>query len=64
MRSFLPLVGVEHVRAGLERARVDPEEGELAHERVGGDLEGERRERLVVVDRAQHLVAGARVHGR
>ena len=32
---------------------VDPEEGQLADERVGGDLEGERREGLVVVDRAQ-----------
>ena len=59
---LLALDGVEHVRAGLERAGVDPEEGQLADERVGGDLEGERRERLVVVDRAHDLVAGARVH--
>ena len=58
---LLALDGVEHVRAGLERARVDPEEGELAHERVGRDLERERRERLVVIDRAHDLVAGARV---
>ena len=45
---LLALDRVEDVRAGLERARVDPEEGELAHERVGGDLEGERGEGLVV----------------
>ena len=43
---LLALDRVQHVRAGLERARVDAEEGELAHERVGRDLEGERRERL------------------
>ena len=42
----LVLDRVVDVRAGLERARVDPEEGELADERVGGDLEGEGAERL------------------
>ena len=44
----LVLGRVEDVRAGLERARVDPEEGQLADERVGGDLEGQRAERLGV----------------
>ena len=55
------LDGVEHVRAGLERARVDAEEGQLADERVGGDLEGERGEGLGVVDGAHDFLAGARV---
>ena len=47
------LAGVVDVRAGLERARVDAEEGQLADEGVGGDLEGQGGEGLVVVDRAQ-----------
>ena len=42
----LALGRVEDVRAGLERPRVDPEEGELADERVRGDLEGESAERF------------------
>ena len=46
---------VEHARAGLELARVDAEVGQLADERVGHDLEGERGERLGVVG-----VAGGR----
>ena len=58
---LLALGGVEDVRAGLERAGVDPEERQLADERVGGDLERERAERLVVVDRADDLRAGLRV---
>ena len=49
MRSVRPVVDVEHARARLELARVDAEVGELADERVGHDLEGERRERLAVV---------------
>ena len=57
----LALRRVEDVRAGLERARVDPEERELADERVGRDLEGERAERLAVVRRPDDLVAAARV---
>ena len=56
---LLVLGGVEDVGAGLEGARVDPEEGELAHERVGGDLEGERRERRVV-DLAQRCSSPVR----
>ncbi len=58
---LLALGRVEHVRAGLERARVDPEEGELADERVGRDLEREGAERLAVVRGADDLVAGLRV---
>ena len=50
---LLALRAVEHVRAGLERARVDPEEREVADERVGRDLEHEARQGLLVVDRAE-----------
>ena len=49
MRSVLPLRRVEHRGARLDVARVDAEEGQLADERVGHDLEDQRRERLVVV---------------
>src|SRR4051794_37156119 len=42
-------VDVEDARAGLELAGVDAEVGELADERVGGDLEGQGGERRVVV---------------
>ena len=52
MRSFLPLVGVQHVRAGLEGAGIDAEERELADERVGGDLEREGAEVGAVVGAA------------
>ena len=58
---LLALARVEDVRAGLERARVDPEEGELADERVGRDLEGQRAERLAVRRRADDVGAGPRV---
>ena len=43
MRSLLALGRVQHIRAGLELARVDAEVGQLAHERVGHDLEDQRR---------------------
>ena len=39
---------VQHAVAGLDLAGVDAEVGELADVRVGHDLEGQRRERLVV----------------
>ena len=58
---LLALGRVHDVRAGLERARVDPEERELADERVGRDLEGQRAERLAVVRGADDLGAGPRV---
>ena len=44
---LLALGRVEHVRAGLQGARIDAEERELADERVGRDLERERGEVLV-----------------
>ena len=40
---LLALGRVHHIGAGLELARVDPEERQLADERVGGDLEGQAR---------------------
>src|SRR3954470_10331010 len=46
-------VDVEDARARLELARVHAEVGELADERVGSDLERERRERRVVVRRTR-----------
>ena len=58
---LVALRAVEHVRAGLERARVDPEERELADERVGDDLEGQGRERRVGIGLEGHVFAGARV---
>ncbi len=39
---------LQHGVAGLELPGVHADEGELADERVGHDLEGQRRERLVV----------------
>ena len=39
---------VDHGRAGLELARVDPDVDQLAEVRVGGDLVGQAGERLVV----------------
>ena len=50
-----PAADVEHARARLEMAGVDAEVGELADVGVGGDLEGERRERLGVVGVARDL---------
>ena len=55
------LGGVVDVRARLERAGVDPEEDQLADERVGRDLERQCAEGLAVVDGAQDLGVGARV---
>ena len=49
MRSVLPLVALSTDVPVDERAGVDAEERELTDERVGHDLEGQRRERLLVV---------------
>ena len=46
---FLALDRVEHGIAGAEHPGVHPGEGQGADERVGGDLEGQGRERLLVV---------------
>ena len=45
---LLALDRVQHRGAGLQAARVDPDEGELAQVRVAHDLERERGQRLVV----------------
>ena len=62
------LVRVEHVGAGLDRARVDAHEGQGADELVGHDLEGEAREGLVVAgvagQRHLGLVGVGAVDGR
>ena len=59
---LLVLVRVVDIGAGLELARVDPEVRELAHERVGHDLESDSRERLVVVWRClSDRLAAARI---
>jgi hypothetical protein len=50
-----PLDRVVHRVTRAENARIDAEEGQRADERVGGDLEGERRERLRVVGTALAL---------
>src|SRR3954453_5908275 len=55
---------VEDPRAGAELAGVGAEVGELADEGVGGDLEGERREGLLVRRRARGLLRLVRAaHG-
>ena len=61
IRSFLPLVALSTYEPGLERARVDPEVGQLAHVRVGRDLEGQGAEGLVVVGGAEHFLVRDRV---
>ena len=48
-RSLVPLVELKHGGAGVEVARVDPEERELADEGVRHDLEDQRGEGRVVV---------------
>ena len=52
----LVLGRVVDVAAGFEHARVHAEEGQPADERVGRDLERQRRERLVVADGARSNV--------
>src|SRR5262249_43527284 len=59
----LALRGVEDGVARLHAARVDPDEGELADERVGHDLEDEGREGRVVLRLAGDELAALRVVG-
>ena len=64
MRSVLPVVTLSTREPAVELAGVDAEVGELADERVGHDLEGQRGERLVVggvARSASVLVAVARL---
>ena len=53
MRSVLPLVALKADEPGRQDARVDAQEGQLADERVGHDLERQRRERRVVGGRTR-----------
>ena len=39
---------VKHSIAGLQNSRVNPEKCQVTDKRVGGDLERERRKRLLV----------------
>ena len=57
MRSFLSLRRHVHRVAGIQRAGVDAEEREVADERIVEDLEGQRRERLVVARGARDGLA-------
>ncbi len=52
---LLALHRVQHGVATVQGARVDTEEGQRADERVGDDLEGQRRERRLVVRLAGHF---------
>src|ERR671910_1027632 len=60
------LGGVHHVGAGLERARVHPHIGQLPDVRIGLHLEGQRRQRAVLIRLAGYLIAveGLALHGR
>ena len=58
---FLALRRVQHLVALLQDTRVDAGEGERADERVVHDLEGERREGLVVVGMAGNVAGFALV---
>ena len=64
---LLALGGVDDLRAGVDLARVHPDVGQLAEERVRGDLERQRRERLVgrrLADDLLVLLAGGMADGR
>src|SRR5690348_1706108 len=53
---LLRLDRVVHLVARIERARIDAEERERADERIGHDLERERRERRAVIGRTAGFV--------
>ena len=64
---LLALGGVDHLSTGVDLARVDADVGQLAEERVGGDLEGQTGERLVdrrLADDLDVLLAGRVADGR
>ena len=61
---LLALGRVVDVRARVERARVDPEVGELADVRVRGDLEDQGAERLAVVRGAEDFLVRDRAARR
>ena len=55
---------VEHVRTGIELARVNADESQTSHEGVGGDLEGQAAERILLRSVADLLLLGLGVHAR
>ena len=58
--ALLAVLGaVQHAGRRFEHARIDAREGERADERVGHDLEGQRRERRVVARRQRDRLVGA-----
>ena len=61
---LLALRGVEDVGPGIERARVDPEVGELADVRIRRDLEDQGAEGLAVVGGAKDFLVGDRATRR
>ena len=54
--------GVVNRVAGVQHPRVNPEKGQVADERVGGDLERQRRERLLVVGMPFAFVFAVGIH--
>src|SRR5205823_5158860 len=52
------------IRTGLERARVHPHKGQLAHEGIGHDLEGKRAEGLAWIGAAYFFGIVARIDAR
>ena len=63
----LAAAGVEHVRSGIELARVNADEGQTTYEGVGSDLERQAAEGIVLRSVAHLLLLGFGVdtrHGR
>ena len=56
------LRAVQHTGRRLEHARVDAGEGERTDERVGHDLERQRRHRCIVARRQRDRLIGAHLH--
>ena len=58
--ALLAVLGaVQHAGRRLEHARIDAREGERADERIGHDLERQRRQRRVVARRQRDRLVGA-----
>ena len=62
MRSLRSFVLFSTPVADFEHARIDAREGERADERIGHDLEGERRQRRIVARRQRDRLVGAHLH--
>ena len=57
----MTLGGIEHRGTGVDRARIDAEEAELAHKGVGGNLKGQSREGLRIRRMPLQLLFGVRI---